>query len=107
MASLLTEDVAWYTPGDNVLSGAYRGRPQVVAYLRRALRLSGDTIRVVAVDVLVGSEHVAVVVDVTGERDGRSLRDRSIQLFRLRDGLIAERRLYPADQRATDAFWGS
>ena len=107
LGALLADDVAWVTPGVNVLSGEYHGRAQVVAYLRDAIRLTTGTIQVRPVDLCVGRDHVAAVVDVSGERDGRSLRDRSIQLFRLRDGLIVERRIYPADQRATDAFWGS
>jgi len=106
LGALLADDVTWITPGANVLSGEYRGRARVVAYLREAVRLTAGTIQVRPVDLLVGHDHVAALVDVSGELDGRSIRDRSIQLFRLHDGLIVERRLFPGDQAATDAFWG-
>jgi ketosteroid isomerase-like protein len=67
--------VAWHPPGDNILSGEYRGRDAVLAYLREALRLSADTMRVVPVDILAGDDHVAAAADRFGveivtEREG-------------------------------------
>jgi len=101
----LTDDIAWRTPGQSLLAGDFHGKAAVRAYLERALALSTGTIRVEPVDVLLGREHVAVVVELHGERGERTLDERSIQLFQMRDGRIAMRRVYPADQAAFDAFW--
>jgi uncharacterized protein len=101
----LAEDVSWHTPGTNLLAGDYYGRSAVLGYLRRVLELSGGTQQVVPVDVLVGRDHVAAVVDLSGQRRGLVLRDRAVQLLAFRAGLIVMRRVYPADQAAFDRFW--
>jgi ketosteroid isomerase-like protein len=59
---------------------------------------------VVPVDLLVGRDHVAAVVDISGQCRGLVLRDRAIQLLAFRDGQIVTRRVYPADQAAFDRF---
>ena len=105
MFTFLTEDVSWQTPGRSPIAGDFRGTEQVRGYLELAIRLTADSIRVAPVDILVGREHVAIVVDVTGERAGRVLADRAIQIFLFRGDRIAARRIYPADQAAWDSFW--
>ena len=101
----LADDVSWHTPGANVLAGDYYGRAAVIDYLRQVLELSEGTQQVVPVDLLVGRDHVAALVDVSGQRRGLVLRDRAIQLLAFRDGQIVMRRVYPADQAAFDRFW--
>jgi len=103
----LASDVIWSTPGRRTIAGEFRGRAAVAGYLRQAIALTGDTVRLVPVDLLVGGELVAVVLDVHGRRGGQTLEQRAVQVFRVRDGLIAERRLYLADEGAWDAFWGA
>ena len=105
MARELTDDVIWITPGRSLIAGEFRGWPDVRRYLERALELTADSVQVELVDVLTGLDHVAVVVDVRGRRGGRVLDQRCVQLFRLRDGQIAQRRIYPLDQTGWDAFW--
>lgn len=105
LSRVLAEDVSWHTPGTGVLAGDYHGRAEVLGYLRRALELTGGTQQVQPVDLLIGRDHVAALVEVTGERGGRVLADRAVQLLAFRDGQIAMRRLYPSDQEAFDRFW--
>jgi len=105
LVECLAHDITWRTPGVGVLAGDYRGRRAVRDYLERALALTTGTLHVDPVDFLVGEDHVAAVVDLSGMRGGRPLADRAVQLFRLREGRIIERRIYPADQPAFDAFW--
>jgi len=61
----LADDVSWHTPGANVLAGDYYGRAAVIDYLRQVLVLSEGTQQVVPVDLLVGRDHLAAVVDVS------------------------------------------
>lgn len=105
LGRFLADEVSWHTPGTGVLAGDYHGRGEVLGYLRRALDLTGGTQQVRPVDLLIGQDHVAALVEVTGERGGRVLADRAIQLLAFRDGQIVMRRLYPADQAAFDRFW--
>ncbi|HTY71873.1 MAG TPA: nuclear transport factor 2 family protein [Actinomycetes bacterium] len=107
LGELLHHDIWWHTPGRSQISGDFHGRAAVLGYLRRVLELTDGTQQVVPVDLLVGRGHVAALVDVTGERHGRRLHDRALQLLAFRDGKIVLRRVYPEDQAAFDAFWSS
>ena len=105
LGELLTDDIVWVTPGRNLLAGEFRGRASVLAYLERALALSADTLDVVPEDILANDERGVAVLRVSGERGGRILDDRTVQLFEFRDGKVSGRWLYPADARAVDLFW--
>jgi uncharacterized protein len=105
LGQLLDDDISWHTPGRSLLAGDFHGRAAVIGYLQRALELTGQTQRVEPVDLLVGRDHVAALVDISGERRGMTLSDRAIQLLAFRDGRIVMRRVYPADQAAFDRFW--
>jgi ketosteroid isomerase-like protein len=105
LVDCLADDITWHTPGVGMLAGDFQGRAAVRDYLERAVALTEGTLHVRPVDFLVGQDHVAAVVDISGTRSGRTLADRAVQLFRLRDGRITERRIYPANQKAFDTFW--
>ncbi len=80
----------------------------MIGYLERALDLSAGSVEVRPVDILVNERHGVAILDVSGERRGRRLRDRAVQVFRFsEDGRIAERWVHPGDAAATDAFWGT
>jgi hypothetical protein len=104
LGQLLDEDITWHTPGNSLLAGDYHGRAAVTSYLNRALELTSDTQRVEPVDLLVGSGHVAALVDISGERRGLTLSDRAIQLLAFRNGRIVMRRVYrQTRQPSTDS----
>lgn len=105
LGDLLTDDVVWVTPGRNLLAGEFRGRASVLAYLERALALSAETLDVVPEDVLANDERGVAVLRISGERAGRTLQDRAVQLFEFRDGKVSGRWLYPGDAHAVDRFW--
>ena len=42
----------------------------------------------------------------TGQREGETLDDNSVQVFHIKDGKITEQRLHPGDAYANDEFWG-
>ncbi len=69
----------------------------MIEYLRQVLELGGGTQQVVPVDLLAGRDHVAAVVDLSGQRRGLVLRDRALQLLAFREGQIVMRRV--------DRFW--
>jgi ketosteroid isomerase-like protein len=108
MSREMTDDVVWVTPGRSPIAGEFRGRAAVLRYLRLAIELTADTVSLDLVALLTGGrDHVAIVVDVAEERRGRSLRQRVVQLYQLRDGRIAERRIFLSDQAAWDEFWAA
>jgi ketosteroid isomerase-like protein len=55
--------------------------------------------------ILADDEHAVVLTRSTGQREGKTLDDNSVQVFHLKDGTVTEQWLYPGDAEATDAFW--
>ncbi len=103
---LFADDIVWHAPGRNQLAGTYRGKNEVFANFVKVAELTGGTFKLDIHTVLADDEHVAVLARVTGEREGKTLDDNSVQIFHIRDGRVTEQWLYPGDTYAGDEFWG-
>jgi len=105
LLDLFADDAVWHVPGASAMAGDYRGRDEIVAFLRRTAELTGGTYRVELLWVVADDEHTVAVYRARGERDGRALDIEQALLIELRDGLWADIRAQPLDQPAFDAFW--
>ena len=102
---LFAPDAAWRVPGENAVAGEYRGRDEILAFLRRTAELTGGTYRVELLWVVADDEHAAALYRARGERGARTLDIEQVLLIRLADGLWADIRAQPLDQGAFDSFW--
>lgn len=103
---LFAEDAVWHVPGVSSMAGDYRGRDEIVAFLRRTGELTGGTYRVELLWVVADDRHVVAVYRARGEREATgSLDIEQALLIELRDGWWADIRAQPLDQAAFDAFW--
>ena len=105
LAEVFADDIAWHVPGKNLIAGEYRGRDQVMEYVRRRRALVDDTFEVTVEDVLANDEHGFVIASGSAVRDGKRLEWRAHGLYRFENGRIAECWLLPEDQHAFDAIW--
>jgi len=105
LIGLFADDAVWHVPGANAMAGDYRGREEIVAFLRRTAELTGATYRVELLWVVADEEHTVAVYRARGEREGRSLDIQQALLVGVRDGLWVDIRAQPLDQAAFDAFW--
>ena len=105
LLELFADDAVWHVPGANAVAGDYRGRDEIIAFLRRTAELTGGTYRVELLWVVADDEHTAAVYRAQGEREGRTLDIEQALLIELRDGLWVDIRAQPLDQAAFDAFW--
>ena len=105
LAEVFADDIAWHVPGKNLIAGEYRGRDQVMEYVRRRRALVDDTFEVAVEDVLANDEHGFVIASGSAVRDGKRLEWRAHGLYRFENGRIAECWLLPEDQHAFDAIW--
>jgi ketosteroid isomerase-like protein len=88
------------------MTGEYRGRDEIVSFLRRTAELTGGTYRVELLWVVADDAHTVAVYRARGERDGRAALDiEQALLIELREGLWADIRAQPLDEPAFDAFW--
>ena len=105
MASALEDyddDLVLHYPGRNAVSGDYRGKEELVKFLRRVVELTGGTFRVEVHDVLANDDHIALLGRLHAERDGRSFDWTSVDTFHVRDGKITEHWIHEGDQYLVD-----
>ncbi|NAZ88156.1 nuclear transport factor 2 family protein [Kineococcus indalonis] len=97
--------IVGHVPGTSPVAGVKNGKAEVVGYLRAALARAPGEVRVDLLDMLAGEEHVALFVRERfgGPSPFELLR---LNLYRVREGLIDEIRIFEADQATADAHFG-
>jgi uncharacterized protein len=106
LVGLFADDAVWRVPGANSMTGEYRGRDEILAFLRRTAELTAGTYRADLVWVVADDAHTVAVYRARGEREGRTPLDiEQVLLVELRDGFWTDIRAQPLDQQAFDVFW--
>lgn len=94
-----TEDAVWHG-SEAQITGA-EAIADLVAGLREA---SEGTLRIELHDVLASDDHAVALQVTRAQRNGRSLVDRVVYVFHLRDQTITEA-WFNGDPRVQDDFW--
>ncbi|CAA9455168.1 MAG: hypothetical protein AVDCRST_MAG02-1499 [uncultured Rubrobacteraceae bacterium] len=103
----LTEDVVWRYPGRNPLSREYRGKEDVAGFFRGLREVTGGNFSS-ETERIMADETAAFVHELPrGTRKGKSLEWRTVLMFRLRDGKIAEVDVFQNVQHELDEWWNS
>ena len=105
MTELIAADALWHISGTSVVAGDIRGRDRIFQYFGRIAEATNGTYRAEVHDVVGGSDHVAIVVHATGERNDKKLDHWRVDLFHSSDGKIEEYWAVWIDQAAVDRFW--
>lgn len=105
VARTLAADVVWRVPGDTVMSGEYRGRDEVLQFLRQTRVQSDNTYRTELQYVVADDERAVAVYRARGERKGRSLDIDQALFCVIRDGVLADVTAVPLDYPAFVEFW--
>lgn len=101
----LAADIRFHVPGLSPLTGDHEGVDQVLALFGKLFELSGGTLRLETHDVVANDEHAVALFVTRGERAGRRLEDRNVEVLHIRDGRATEVWLYSEDLYASDEFW--
>jgi ketosteroid isomerase-like protein len=104
ISAALCRDVVWRVPGNTVMSGEYRGRREVVEFLRRTGLETQGTYRSQLHTVLANDEWGLAVYRAWGSRDDVDLDVDQAFVIRFEDGMWKEVTAVPLDS-AFDAFW--
>ncbi|MDA0168457.1 nuclear transport factor 2 family protein [Solirubrobacter taibaiensis] len=102
---LLAPDVIWHVPGTSGIAGDHRGRDAVMDYFDRRRAIAGGAMAISHGARLVSADVVVQLADGEVERDDELLRWRTVGVYRMDDGLVAEAWLVPFDLAAFDAIW--
>jgi len=107
LGSLYTDDFVHSVPGNNQLTGEYKGIPAAMAYYGKLFELTNGTMSVDLKSVTEqGDNKVVAVHHNNAERDGKKLDDDTTLNFTIKDGKVARIDEAPGNQAAEDDFWG-
>lgn len=105
LLELLTLDIVVHVPGRRPSSGRHEGGAGLLAFIQRFLERSGGSIRFDTHDVVANAAHTILLQSVLATKQGKRLASTLVLVCHLREGLIAELWMYPADQYASNEFW--
>lgn len=102
----LADDIVWHHPGNNVLSGDYKGPDEVIGFFGRVFQETNGTFKTDVHDVVGNDEHVVVLMNLRGERNGKQMDVKAANIFHVNsEGRATERWLLVEDTQAFDDFW--
>jgi len=103
--SFFAPDAVWHVPGDNPVSGPYRGIEQITGLMVERMAPLDDW-RIEPRHMMANGDLVLAVVHVFGTRRGHSIKTHGGHVFRFdSDGRIAEAWGFTEDQAALDEFF--
>jgi ribosomal-protein-alanine N-acetyltransferase len=103
----LAADIAWHVPGRNVIAGEYRGRDEVMAYLRRRRDLADGSFIVTPRGALADATRVVHFADGEAILGGETRRWQTLGIVEVASERIRECWLVPFDQYAFDEIWAA
>jgi ketosteroid isomerase-like protein len=104
VSAAFTRDIVWRVPGETVMSGEYRGRRDVVEFLRRTGLETGGTYKSRLHTVFADDEWAVAIYRATGSRNGMELDVEQALMIRIADGLWHDVTAVPLDS-AFERFW--
>jgi hypothetical protein len=105
LRELTDQDAIWHTPGRNLLSGDYRGVDAILGFFARIAELTGGTFRAELHDVVASDEHAVAIYVSRGEREGRTLENRTVLVSHVGNGKFTETWIMSDNQYAADEFF--
>lgn len=103
----LHENIVWHVPGNNVLSGDYSGRENVLAFFARSVQIALPEFDFH--DIVASEDHVVALLSVTWRRNdnGETFEDRIVQIFHIGAGQALEVWTMNSDPSRFDQFIGA
>jgi ketosteroid isomerase-like protein len=104
VSAAFARDVVWRVPGHTAMSGEYRGRREVVEFLRRTGIETAGTYHSRLHTVFADDDWAVAIYRATGSRNGIDLDVDQALVIRIADGLWQDVTAVPLDS-AFERFW--
>jgi hypothetical protein len=106
VVTALDDEIVWRVGGSSPVAGEYRGRREVIDFLRMTTQATDGSYRSELLYALADEDRAVAVYRARGARpDGRAIDIEQILLCRVRAGRFVEVSAVPTDQQAFDTFW--
>jgi uncharacterized protein len=104
VSAAFARDIVWRVTGHTAMSGEYRGRREVVEFLRRTGLETGGTYRSRLHTVFANDDWAVAIYRATGKRNGIDLDVDQALMIRIGHGLWQDVTAVPLDS-AFERFW--
>lgn len=105
LRELFAEDAAWHTGGTGGLSGDKNGVGEILAYFGELFSRSQGTLKLTLEEVAAGDRYTVGVQSNHAGRDGRSLDQRTVIVFTISGGKVADALEMAEDTAQASDFW--
>ncbi len=102
VSALMGDDIVWHSPGNNPLSGEFKGKDEVFGEFAKLVELTEGTFGQDIHDVVANDEHAVVLVDSRWDKP-RTFRGRNVHVWHVSGGKVTEFWSYGEDQAGEDA----
>jgi ketosteroid isomerase-like protein len=98
------DTLVWHDPGNNVLSGDYHGREEVLAHLAKSVQVALPEFDIH--DVVANDDHAVALVSLRSTRsdNNETYEGRYVHIFHVSGERVLESWIFNEDQAAVDAF---
>ena len=100
---LYTDDIKFHVSGRSLVSGDYSGKGEVLGFFGKLMELSGGTFHLEVLDILANKEHGVTLTMERGQRGGKTLENRAVHVWEIRDGKCTQFRGY--NEEGWEEFW--
>src|SRR5712691_7620414 len=87
---VLTDDIQYHISGRSLVAGDYSGKDEVLGFFGKLMELSGGTFQVQVLDILANDLHGVTLTMERGQREGKTLENRAVHVWDIRDGKCAQ-----------------
>lgn len=101
-----SEKVTFQVMGKSKLAGKFDRSNFQKSFISQLKELSSGTFKMEIHDIMASDRHGMVLSTNTLERDGKKLEYRSVQVWRIENGILLAFYEYPRDLYQFDAIWG-
>ncbi len=102
---VFADDLVLHIAGHNQIAGEHHGKAQLQWFLKKQVELTDGTFQPAIDGILTNDDRIVVVFHLNATRDGTAYAWQRILDYKVRDGKIAETRIFESDQSIADAVF--
>ena len=107
LAALLSPEIQWEQPGDNLVSGTKNSAAEVFGMVGKMFQVSGNSLRLTGIKSVTanGNEVACLLQWQAAKPDGTKLNVENIDVYTVNNGQIVSAKVFTSDIEAENSFW--
>jgi uncharacterized protein len=96
---------SYHVPGNNIVSGTYRGSEEILGLFARTAQETNGTLTFELHDLVGGENHICMLDRVKGTRGDRTIDQSRVLICHVENGITTDVWLVVEDEYDFDEFW--